>query len=280
MVRKIMRYPGGLAKAVTISYDDGVQQDIELLELMKKYGIKGTFNLNSARFITRDHVYPEGKVWRAMVDEDVLPTYDPEYCSIATHSSHHPTLLNASEAEIADEILSDRMALEKLFGRIIRGHAIPNGPYDEKTIRVGKLCGLKYMRSTKATESYLYPNSLLPLNPTCSHSHPRLMELTEEFLQNNVREIPFLLYVWGHSYSFEGDNNWHVIEDFFKKVSGRDDVWYATNDEIFDYAEKFQMLESTVDGHTVYNPTDTELWFVTGANGQPRSIKPGETMKI
>ncbi len=280
MVRKIMRYPGGLAKAVTISYDDGVQQDIQLLELMKKYGIKGTFNLNSARFITRDHVYPEGKVWRAMVDEDVLPTYDPEYCSIATHSSHHPTLLDASEAEIADEILSDRMALEKLFGRIIRGHAIPNGPYDEKTIRVGKLCGLKYMRTTKATESYLYPDSLLPLNPTCSHSHPRLMELTEEFLQNSVREIPFLLYVWGHSYSFEGDNNWYVIEDFFKKVSGRDDVWYATNDEIFDYAEKFQMFESTVDGHTVYNPTDTELWFVTGANGQPRSIKPGETMKI
>lgn len=280
MVRKIMRYPGGLAKAVTISYDDGVQQDIELLKLMKKYGIKGTFNLNSARFITRDHVYPEGKVWRAMVDEDVLPTYDPEYCSIATHSSHHPTLLDASEAEIADEILSDRMALEKLFGRIINGHAIPNGPYDEKTIRVGKLCGLKYMRSTKSTESYLYPNSLLPLNPTCSHSNPRLMELTEEFLQNSVRETPFLLYVWGHSYSFEGDNNWHVIEDFFKKVSGHDDVWYATNDEIFDYAEKFQMLESTVSGYTVHNPTDTELWFVTGANGQPRSIKPGETIKI
>ncbi len=78
MVRKYMRYPNGKGKAITLSYDDGVQQDIPMIALMKKYGIKGTFNLNSARFITRDHFYPEGKVWRAMIDGDVLPTYsDP-----------------------------------------------------------------------------------------------------------------------------------------------------------------------------------------------------------
>ena len=34
-------------KAITFSYDDGVTQDIRLIELMNKYGLKGTFNLNS-----------------------------------------------------------------------------------------------------------------------------------------------------------------------------------------------------------------------------------------
>ena len=34
MVRKFMRYPGGKSKAVTISYDDGVQQDMEMIALM------------------------------------------------------------------------------------------------------------------------------------------------------------------------------------------------------------------------------------------------------
>ena len=48
MVRRYMRYPNGLGKAVTLSYDDGVQQDISMIALMKKYGVKGTFNLNSA----------------------------------------------------------------------------------------------------------------------------------------------------------------------------------------------------------------------------------------
>ena len=34
-------------KAVTFSYDDGVTQDIRLIELLNKYHLKCTFNLNS-----------------------------------------------------------------------------------------------------------------------------------------------------------------------------------------------------------------------------------------
>ena len=45
-----MRYPGGKKKALTLSYDDGVEQDIRLIELMKKNGLKGTFNLNSGLY--------------------------------------------------------------------------------------------------------------------------------------------------------------------------------------------------------------------------------------
>ena len=278
MVRKFMRYPGGLGKAVTLSYDDGVQQDIQMIALMKKYGVKGTFNLNTARFITRDHQYPEGKVWRAMIDEDVVPTYSDPVCSVATHSAHHPTLLNMSEAEIAQEILSDRKNLEKLFGKVINGHAIPNGAYDETTIKVGKMCGLKFMRTTKSTNSYQYPKTLLPLDPTCAHSDACLMDLTEKFLADTPKENPFLFYLWGHTYTFEGDNNWYIIEDFMKAVSGKDDIWYATNDEIFDYAEKYDQLETSADGHIVTNPTDIEIWFKVGS--RIVSVKSGETIRV
>ena len=37
----------GKMKAVTFSYDDGVTQDTRLIEMLNKYGLKGTFNLNS-----------------------------------------------------------------------------------------------------------------------------------------------------------------------------------------------------------------------------------------
>ena len=37
-------------KAVTFSYDDGTTQDIRLIELLNKYGLKSTFNLNSGLF--------------------------------------------------------------------------------------------------------------------------------------------------------------------------------------------------------------------------------------
>lgn len=36
-------------KAVTFSYDDGVTQDIRLIEMLNRYNLKCTFNLNSER---------------------------------------------------------------------------------------------------------------------------------------------------------------------------------------------------------------------------------------
>mgnify|MGYP000794294821 CR=1 FL=1 len=45
-----MRFPGGKKKALTLSYDDGVEQDIRLIDIMKANGLKGTFNLNSGLY--------------------------------------------------------------------------------------------------------------------------------------------------------------------------------------------------------------------------------------
>lgn len=37
----------GKKKAFTLSYDDGVTQDVRLIEMFNKYNLKATFNLNS-----------------------------------------------------------------------------------------------------------------------------------------------------------------------------------------------------------------------------------------
>ena len=34
-------------KAITFSYDDGIEQDLPLLQILRDYGLKGTFNLNT-----------------------------------------------------------------------------------------------------------------------------------------------------------------------------------------------------------------------------------------
>ena len=41
-------YPGGKPGALTLSYDDGREYDRRLVEIMNRYGLKGTFHLNSA----------------------------------------------------------------------------------------------------------------------------------------------------------------------------------------------------------------------------------------
>ena len=45
-----MRLKDGKSKVFTMSYDDGVVQDIRLSEIMKKNGLKGTFNVNSGLY--------------------------------------------------------------------------------------------------------------------------------------------------------------------------------------------------------------------------------------
>ena len=70
-----LRYPGGKKKALTLSYDDGVEQDIRLIELMKKNGLKGTFNLNSGLYAEEGTVYPPGTVHRRMTEKMATEVY-------------------------------------------------------------------------------------------------------------------------------------------------------------------------------------------------------------
>ena len=42
-------FPGGKRKALTMSFDDGRDSDRRAVEILNKYGIKGTFHLNAGK---------------------------------------------------------------------------------------------------------------------------------------------------------------------------------------------------------------------------------------
>ena len=61
-------YPNGKYKALIMSYDDGLVDDIALTQLFDRYGIVGTFHLNSG-FLDTKAIWNEGKT------NEVLQTY-------------------------------------------------------------------------------------------------------------------------------------------------------------------------------------------------------------
>jgi hypothetical protein len=61
-------------------------------------------------------------------------------------------------------------------------------------------------------------------------------------------------------------------------MGGRDDIWYATNIEIFEYIKDFESLVYSVDGSIVTNPTARTLYYFY--NGEIGSIAPGETKRV
>jgi len=171
---------------------------------------------------------------------------------------------------ILTDILADRRALEDVFGSIVRGHAYPFGDFAGETVTAFKMAGIAYGRTTIATRTFKLPEDFLRWNPTCHHNDPALNELAEKFITGKVKGDSCLFYLWGHAYEFEADNNWHVIEAFFDKIADKDDVWYATNIEIFEYFEAFSHIVFSADGNIMENPTKTDLYVLAG----------GESVKV
>ena len=264
MANLIMRFPGGLPKALTLSYDDGVEQDEKLIGIMEKYALKGTFNINSGCFPPEDITYAPGTIHRRMPLKRLKEVYAGCNWEIAAHASTHASLVGLPANIATEEVLRDRKALEEIFGTVIRGFAYPYGAYDDQSVATLKSCGICYARTVNVTHDFHLPQDWLRLPATCHHSDPRLMELAERFIRTGKWWDPMLFYLWGHSYEFEACDNWEVIEEFAKAVSGKADIWYATNIEIYDYCTAFNRLIFNTAVSVCINPTATDLWFTYG----------------
>ena len=264
-------FPGGKRKAFTLSYDDGWSQDRHLISLMNQYGIKGTFNLNSGNIL---------------FDEMKNPTKIYKGHEVAVHGLTHAYLDRIEPQNITYEIMKDRENLEKVFGGSVRGFAYAHNKYNETTIQILKNCGIKYARTATLTETFSLPSDWYQLNPTCEDGNPKLLELCDTFLkirpdfaQSN------LFYIYGHSLFTDRRNHWGILEELFEKISGRDDVWCATNIEICDYMSAFHSLVMSVDSKYIYNPTVITISLIHNSGDFANravefEIKPGEEMYL
>ena len=269
-----LRFPGFRKKALTLSYDDGMIFDRRLMEILDANGIKATFNLNSATY-----GHP-----RRFSREEAVALYKDAPHEIACHGAHHISLSEVDSATATRDILLDRQDHERTYDRIVRGHAYANGDYNDQAVEVLRQCGIVYARTVDDSLSFEIPTDWLRLRPTCHHANPRLLDLLDKFLEEPPqggswkRHCPRLFYVWGHSYEFNDQNNWEIIENFARLAGGHDSVWYATNIEIFEYIKDFEILVYSVDGTIVHNPTARTLWYFY--NGEISSIAPGETKRV
>ena len=84
--------------------------------------------------------------------------------------------------------------------------------------------------------------------------------------------------MWGHTSEFETRNSWELLDEICEKLSGADDVWFATNIEIYDYVEAYRGLKYSADGTIVYNPSIFDIWF--DVNKTLVCIKSGEVLKL
>jgi peptidoglycan/xylan/chitin deacetylase (PgdA/CDA1 family) len=278
-----LRFPEGKTKAVTFSYDDGGKNDIRFLEIINQYGLKCTFNL-IGKFVEDEAILSN-----EFIRENILSKGH----EVAAHGYDHRAQDKIRSIEGIREIIDCRIALENAFGVIVRGMAFPDNvvnrfkePEAYKRIK-GYLSDLEvdYVRSADGdNDEFQLPEDWHNWIPTAHHNNPKIMEYIQKFVELNVqgqyksRRAPRLFYMWGHSAEFENNQNWDHLEKICSALSGDENVWYATNMEIYEYVSAYRSLSYSADGTIIYNPTLIKIWF--DVDGVPYCIAPGETLKL
>lgn len=225
----------GKMKAFTMSYDDGVFQDIRLIEILNRYGLKATFNLNSGLFGQQRILQVRGVPvnHNRLKAEDIRGVYAGH--EVAAHTVTHAMLPECSQEEIVREVEADRLALRELTGYEVVGMAYANGGENNNdTVAqvIRERTNIQYARTITCTGNFAIQKNLLRYNPTVFHLRmDEMFALGEQFLAMEP-ETPQLFYVWGHSYELDAENTWNRFEEFCRMMSGHPDVFYGTNREV------------------------------------------------
>lgn len=260
-----LRFPKGLKKCVTLSYDDGKVYDRDLVEILNKYKIKATFCLNSKNLDKDTYVK----------SSEIKELYGGH--EIACHTYSHPYIENMPIGQVILEILEDRKNLESICGYIVRGMSYPYGSYSDEIVSLLPSLGIEYSRIVGSSFNYDIPQDFYLWKATCHHND-NLLENAKRFLLPNHKDNLELLYVWGHSYEFYNDNNFNLIEEFCKMLYENPDIFFATNIEIADYIKASKNLKFSADFSMVYNPSNLDIYLDVG--GKIVKAEKGKLLRL
>lgn len=201
-----------MRKILILSFDDGTIYDKRFVELLNKYGIKATFNLNSG---LEDFIwyYEDRFPIRRQVLADTVEQYRGH--EIASHSLHHHWLNTLTPPQLSREVGEDAAALKKLFGLKEIGFGVPFTACDEREIRIIKKY-VRYIRLSAFSDSFALPKDPYHIPIHGLYNEPDIYEKLEQFANSN---LPVSLFVMaGHSYEFEVFDHWQYIEDMIQYI--------------------------------------------------------------
>jgi len=205
---------------VACCWDDGLETDIRLVEMLKKYNAKATFNLNPGL------AYPSYRKRAGWQFADV-PTFvnrdlaQNEWTSvfkgfkIASHGYFHADAKSVTTEEYVYDAVEARKFLEDLFQMEIPGFVYGGGAFTPEAADALREAGFLYGRTTQTTlhvEQYEHP---LLLAASCHFRHDDFMNRFKAAKKENG-----VFYFWGHSCEmFDRQDRWDAFEQRLAAVS-------------------------------------------------------------
>lgn len=218
------------------SFDDGLRQDIRIVEILRKYKIGATFNLNSNMFGRKQRTVRLGNMGfkdvapeeikkgffslpyvssDRLTEEEAVKLYD--HFEIAAHTCNHLDLTKLNRQQAKEEMLRDKEKLEKIFSRPVIGLAYPFGKTNNDIEELAKECGFQYARTVAFQKSVTPPKEekLLRLPITGWHCFGNVFKQIDQFVKTDVKDSDLLFVMFAHGYEFDygtGKASWEKFE--------------------------------------------------------------------
>lgn len=218
-----------MRKIFLLSFDDGTIWDARFVELLNKYNVKCTFNLNSG---LEDFVwqYEDRFPIRRQRLADTVEQYRGH--EIASHSLHHPWLNTLTPPQLSREVGEDAAALKKLFGLTEIGFGVPFTACGEREIGIIRKF-VRYIRLSEMSDSFAPPADPYHIPIHALYNAPDVREKIAQFAES---ALPVSLFVMaGHSYEFEVLDQWTYMEELLQYILSFDFEIMTTMEFVNDY---------------------------------------------
>ena len=199
--------------------------------------------------------HESGRIVKRLSKDKVVSLYQGN--EIASHTFTHPYMDNLSESEILYKLQSDKANLEKLFGREVKGFAVPFDYYSDLIEKCVKQAGFSYARISEESHSFTPQADYFKWKATVLHTDSNLKELTQQFIISD-NELA-LFQIVGHSYDLDIENMWDRIESIFIEITSQKAVLPMTTIETIEYLKAMNQTEIT-DSY-IKNNSNISLWF-------------------
>lgn len=220
-----------MAKYVTFSFDDGIEQDRRFVKELNKYGFKATFNINTGIQTRANMWVNEGVEIHRMNIDGLKELYKGH--EVAVHSLTHPFLEKLDEETIYNELYYDKKNIEEWFEQDVVGMAYPYGTYDDRVIKTAKDLGIKYARTAGTSMKFSLPEDMMKYTGTCHFSNSEIFRLIDEFDSLEDTSEKQVLYIWGHTYEFDVMKKWDFLTQLLERLKTVK-AQFVTNRQAFD----------------------------------------------
>jgi len=184
-------------------WDDGLVEDLKLIDILRKTGATSAFAISPSRHKTVRTVNDHRGNYGELVSRAELKEFaDFEICN---HTDTHVDLKKVGVEETKREIVEGRKRLEDIFGREIKGFCYPYGVHTPAALAALREEKVLYARTTQSGHFSHQDNLLL-------HPTGRWNEID---LEKVVETASGRLILWGHTYELKNQQNWDKVRAMY-----------------------------------------------------------------